>query len=62
MEILGDINIRTTSYLIKRKNKNWRNLISVCIRGIKETKKFYKLIKPHNPKHIIKFKRIYEGL
>ena len=56
LNILKNIDIRATLYVIKRKNKNWEDVNSIAVRGVKEVTKFFKLIKPSNPKHINRLK------
>jgi intein/homing endonuclease len=58
IKILESIGIHATLYLIKRKNKNWQDLMCISVRGFKRVKKFFKLVKLHNPKHSTKFKRL----
>lgn len=58
IRILKDINIRAALYLIKRKNKNWQDLVCISVCGLERVKKFFKLVKPHNPKHIAKFEKL----
>jgi intein/homing endonuclease len=56
IKILESVSIHATLYSIKRKNKNWQDIMCISIRGFQQVKKFFKLVKPHNPKHSIKFK------
>jgi intein/homing endonuclease len=58
IKILDSIGIHATLYSVKRKNKNWQDLMCINVRGFKQVKKFFKLVKPHNPKHNTKFKRL----
>ncbi len=61
VRILKDNNIRATSYTIKQRNKNWKEVMSTAIRGANEVKKFFCLVEPHNPKHISRLKRYLIG-
>jgi intein/homing endonuclease len=58
IKILESVSIHATLYSIKRKNKNWQDIMCISVRGFQQVKKFFKLVKPHNPKHSIKFKRL----
>ena len=60
-DIFKDFGMRATSYVTKRRNKNWKSLISVEVRGIKESKKFFNIFEPHNPKHNMRFKTLTIG-
>jgi len=64
LNILKDLNIHAASYLIKRKNRNWKDLTCIAIRGNYYTAKFFERVKPNNPKHINKFKKLmnYNGV
>ena len=60
--ILQKLEIRATSYIYQRKEKNWRDLINIEVRGNINVTKFFKIIRPNNPKHIKKFKDFSENL
>ena len=55
-KIFGYFKIKVTKYNYKRKEKNWRDLNTVCIYGNKQVQKAFNLIQPTNQKHIKKFK------
>ncbi|MDD5253573.1 MAG: LAGLIDADG family homing endonuclease [Candidatus Nanoarchaeia archaeon] len=54
---LNQLDIRTTKYTQIRKEKNWNNLHTISIRGEKMMDKFFNIIQPFNPKHLIKLKK-----
>lgn len=39
-----------------RNHKNWRDIHRICIRGEKNTKKWFKVIGSSNPKNVVKYK------
>jgi len=54
-KILLNLNFRTTVYTEPRKHKGWNDLHIVSIRGDKMLNKWFKIIKPANPKHTNKY-------
>ena len=61
IKILRGVHIRATLYIIKRKNKKWKDIYCISIRGLNESIKFFKLIKPKNSKHLSKFKKLFQS-
>ena len=60
IKILHEAHIRATLYVVKRINKKWKDIFCVSVRGLNETRKFFKLIKPKNPKHLSKFRKLFQ--
>ena len=58
MKIMTGLNIRATRYKTIRKNKNWRDVWCINVRGFTEVREFFTKVKPKNPKHLNKFSKL----
>ena len=56
--LLNEKGIRATYYKYKRKEKNWKDLYSIIVRGFVPIRKWFEHIGSNNPKHIEKFKTL----
>ena len=54
-QILNDLGFRATIYTEKVNRYNWNNKTVVVLRGHEQVKKWFKIIKPGNPKHNNKY-------
>jgi len=52
---ISQLGLRVTGTIENREHKGWNNLCSTCIRGDNMFRKWMKVIKPTNLKHILKF-------
>jgi len=58
MKLMTGLNIRATRYKTIRKNKNWRDVWCINVRGFTEVREFLTKVKPKNPKHLNKFSKL----
>ena len=60
-EELKNLGLRATVRRLKRKEANWNDLHIISVRGDEMVKKWIRIIKPANPKHIQKFEFYLEN-
>jgi hypothetical protein len=56
LEMCLSLGIRTTRYVWKRKEKNWRTIYEITIRGTTMVNKWMEIVQPANSKHVNKWR------